>query len=213
VSSHPAVTAGGEIEFWMLRDTPREDAWSAASDPKTARRLADEYLSTLRARGPGAERVTDKLLSNFLRLGLIHRLLPDATFIHCRRHPIDTALSIFTTNFGMHIDFAADRSDLVVFTRQYQRLMAHWRDVLPSGRLVEVDYEALVTDPEPNMRRIVAACGLEWNDACLTPHSNARRIETASISQARRPIYRTSVERWRRYEPWLGELLELAEAP
>jgi len=89
------------------------------------------------------------------------------------------------------------------------RLMAHWREVLPPDRLVEVDYEALVDDPEPQIRRLIAACGLEWNEACLAPHQNPRRIETASVWQARQPIYRTSVERWRRYEPWLGELIEL----
>ena len=88
--------------------------------------------------------------------------------------------------------------------------MAHWREVLPPDRLVEVDYEALVADPEPHARRLIAACGLEWNDACLAPHLNTRTIKTASLWQARQPIYRTSVERWRRYEPWLGELRELA---
>jgi hypothetical protein len=90
--------------------------------------------------------------------------------------------------------------------------MAHWRQTLPPDRFIEVDYEALVADPEPHARRLVAACGLEWSEACLAPNRNPRRIETASVWQARQPIYRTSVERWRRYEPWLGELRELAEA-
>jgi hypothetical protein len=88
--------------------------------------------------------------------------------------------------------------------------MDHWRSVLPQGRLLEVDYESLVSDPEPQSRQLVAACGLDWNDACLAPHRNTRKIKTASVWQARQPIYRTSVERWRRYEPWLGELRELA---
>ncbi len=96
------------------------------------------------------------------------------------------------------------------FFRQYQRLMAHWREVLPPDRLVEVDYEALVADPEAQSRRLISACGLEWDDACLAPHLNTRTVKTASVWQARQPIYRTSVERWRRYEPWLGELRELA---
>jgi hypothetical protein len=88
--------------------------------------------------------------------------------------------------------------------------MAHWREVLPPDRLVEVDYEALVGDAEAQARRLIAACRLEWNDACLKPHRNNRRIRTASLWQARQPIYRTSVGRWRRYQPWLGELKELA---
>ena len=210
LSSHPDVAAGGELEFWGARDTPRVDTWSITATAEATRRLADDYLATLRAFGPDAKRITDKALSNFMLLGVIHRVFPNATLIHCRRHPIDNALSIFTTNFGTNFDFVSTRSDIVFYCRQYQRLMAHWRDVLPPDRFVEVDYEALVADPEPHSRRLLAACGLEWNDACLAPHRNTRTINTASLWQARQPIYRTSVERWRRYEPWLGELKDLA---
>jgi tetratricopeptide (TPR) repeat protein len=208
LSSHPAVVAGGELEFWHARDTPREDIWSLTSD--ATRRLADDYLAKLRRFRPGAKRVTDKALDNFLRLGFIHRILPNATLIHCRRHPVDTALSIFTTNFDC--EYGADRGDLVFFFRQYQRLMAHWRQVLLPDRLIDVDYEMLVADPEPQARRLIAACGLEWNVACLAPHRNMRTIKTASLWQARQPVYKTSVERWRRYEPWLGEFRELLPA-
>jgi tetratricopeptide (TPR) repeat protein len=210
LSSHPEVAAGGELEFWGIRDTPREDIWSITSTPEDTRRLADDYLSHLRAFGPGAKRVTDKALASFMLLGVVHRVFPNATLIHCRRNPIDTALSIYCTNFEMNLDFAANRSDLVFFFRQYQRLMAHWREVLPPDRFVEVDYEALVADPERHARRLIAACRLEWSDACLEPHRNIRRIRTASLWQARQPIYRTSVGRWQRYQPWLGELNELA---
>jgi tetratricopeptide (TPR) repeat protein len=205
LSSHPEVAAGGELAFWHARDTPREDVWGLTSE--ATRRLADDYLATLRRFGPGAKRVTDKALDNFLRLGFIHRILPNATLIHCRRHPVDTALSIFTTNFDC--EYGADRGDLVFFFRQYQRLMAHWRQVLPPDRLIDIDYEVLVADPEPQARRLIAACGLEWNDACLAPHRNTRTVKTASLWQARQPVYETSIDRWRRYEPWLGELREL----
>jgi tetratricopeptide (TPR) repeat protein len=210
LSSHPDVAAGGELGFWGSRKLPSDDLWRIAATPEATRRLAGDYLATLRALGPEAKRVTDKTLANFFLLGLICRVLPNATLIHCRRHPIDSALSIFTTNFETNFDYASDRGDLVFFFHQYQRLMAHWREVLPQDRLVEVDYEALVADSEPQTRRLIAACGLEWNDACLAPHRNNRTINTASVWQARQPIYRTSVERWRRYEPWLGELRELA---
>ncbi len=210
LSSHPEIAAGGELEFWGMRCAAHEDIWGLTSTPEATCRLADDYLATLRAFGPNAGRVTDKALGNFMLLSVIHRVFPNATLIHCRRNPIDTALSIFTTNFEMHYDFASDRSDIVFFTQLYQRLMAHWREVLPPDRFVEVDYEALVADLEPQARRLIAACGVEWNDACLEPHRNTRKIATASIWQARQPIYRTSVERWRRYEPWLGELRELA---
>jgi tetratricopeptide (TPR) repeat protein len=208
LSSHPEVAAGGELEFWHVRDTPREDVWSLP--PEALRRLADDYLAVLKKFGPEAKRVTDKALDNFLRLGFIHRILPNATLIHCRRHPVDTALSIFTTNFDC--EYAADRGDLVFFFRQYQRLIAHWRQVLPPDRFIDVDYEQFVGNAESQTRRLIAACGLEWNDACLAPHRNTRTIKTASLWQARQPIYKTSVERWRRYEPWLGEFRELLPA-
>jgi tetratricopeptide (TPR) repeat protein len=210
LSSHPEVAAGGELGFWSSPQILSQDLPSLIGDAEAARRVAHDYIATLKAFDPSAERVTDKALANFFLLGIIHRILPNATLIHCRRHPIDTALSIFTTNFETNFDYASDRGDLVFYYRQYARLMDHWRCVLPSSRFVEVDYEALVSDPEPQSRRLVAACGLHWNDACLAPHRNARRITTASVWQARQPIYRTSVERWRRYEPWLGELRELA---
>ena len=209
LSSHPEVAAGGELEFWRASD-PRSEDFVIPSTAEATRRLAHHYLATLRAIGPEATRVTDKSVDNFMLLGVLRCIFPNATLIHCRRHPVDTALSIFTTNFAANFDFISDRSDLVFYFRQYQRLMAHWRAVLPSDRFVEIDYEALVADPEPQSRRLVAACGLEWDDACLAPHLNTRKVTTASIWQARQPIYRSSVERWRRYEPWLGELRELA---
>jgi tetratricopeptide (TPR) repeat protein len=209
LSSHPEVAAGGELGFWGAPQILSQDLSSLAGDAEAAKHVANDYIATLKAFGPAAKRVTDKALANFFLLGIIRLVLPNATLIHCRRLPIDTALSIFTTNFETNFDYASSRGDLVFYYRQYARLMDHWRSVLPAARFVEVDYEALVSDPEPQSRLLVAACGLDWNDACLAPHENARRITTASVWQARQPIYRTSVERWRRYEPWLGELREL----
>ena len=211
LSSHPDVAAGGEVEFWDIRYPTRDLDWPLPTNADAARRLADDYLETLRAFHPGAPRVTDKMLANFLRLGHIHRVLPNATLVHCRRDPVDTALSLLTTNiFSGSSAYMARRGDIVFYIRQYQRLMAHWRNVLPVDRFIEVEYEKLVADPEPQTRSLIAACGLAWSEACLAPQLNTRRIETASLWQARQPIYRSSVERWRRYEPWLGELRELA---
>ncbi len=211
LSSHPEVAAGGELDYWNKLDaSSRDDPLSVTATPESTRHVADGYLGTLRACDADARRVTDKAVTNFFDLGIIHRVFPNAALIHSRRHPIDVALSLFTTNFAVPYPFASDRGDLVCYVRQYQRLMAHWREVLPPDRFVEMDYEALVADPEPHVRRLVSACGLEWDAACLAPHLNTRRIQTASLWQARQPIYGTSVERWRRYEPWLGELRELA---
>jgi tetratricopeptide (TPR) repeat protein len=202
VSAHPAVAGGGELTFW-------NDQGAAAYDLGAVAGFAAGYLALLRRIGPQAARVTDKNPFNFLWIGLIHLALPQARFIHCRRDPIDTCLSVFFTRFATPQPFAYDRGDLVFYYRQYQRLMAHWRTVLPPDRLLEVDYEALTADPEPLTRRMIEFCGLDWNDACLAPERNQRVVRTASVWQARQPVYRSSVARWRNYEPWLGELAAL----
>lgn len=209
LSSHPKVAAGGELRFWRHEGRTPLGAFDRSAKPDAARALADQYLATLRAISPDAERVTDKMPFNFSRLGLIRQIFPNAVIIHCRRNPVDICLSIYTTLFEAAHSFAADRGDLVAYYRRYERLMAHWRQVLPADRFLDVQYEDLVAAPEPITRRLIAACGLEWDDACLAPHLNTRRIATASLWQARQPIYRTSVARWRRYEPWLGELRSL----
>ena len=146
---------------------------------------------------------------NFQWLGLIHLALPRATLIHCRRNLLDTALSIHQTHFNPHLSFPTGGRGLVGYIRAYERLCSHWRRVLPPTRFIEIDYEALVTHPEPAIRRIVAACGLEWDEGCLSPHRNTRLVKTASKWQARQPIYRDAIARWRRYEPWLGALSAL----
>ena len=210
LSSHPGVAAGGELPFWG----ERLGAWEAGRvipiQKDKISEVADEYLSLLRKFGPDALRVTDKMPRNFELLWLPRLAFPDARIIHCRRHPIDTCLSNYFTNFWSSQDYAWDRGDLVFFYRQYQRLMDHWRKVLPPDRFTEVDYETLVANPQAETRRLVAFLGLDWNDACLAPEQNARPVTTASKWQARQPVYKTSLERWRRYEPWLGELRELA---
>ena len=202
ISAHPQASAGGELKFWG-EATARQ--LTADGAPEMAR----DYLTLLRRLAPGAARVTDKDPFNFFRMGLIHTALPDARFIHCRRDPIDVCLSIYFTRFATPHPFAYDRGDLAFYYRQYERLMAHWRKVLPADRLLEIDYEALTADPEPHAREMIAFAGLDWDDACLAPERNQRVVKTASIWQARQPVYRTSVERWRNYEPWLGELATL----
>ena len=211
VSSHPAVAGGGELRFW--RDSRGR---LAAADParraEQAGEVRREYLALLRGIGPEALRVTDKMPFNFLWIGLVHLLLPRARIIHCRRTPIDTCLSIYQTQFTDNWGFAGDRGDLVAYYRQYQRLMDHWRGVLPADRLLEIDYEEATARPDAAARRRCRFCGLEWDDACLRPDRNPDAVKTASKWQARQPIYRTSVERWRRYEPWIGELRQLLPA-
>jgi tetratricopeptide (TPR) repeat protein len=204
LSSHASVAAGGELTFWT-----DERAAAVATDPDAASRLGADYLALLRRIGPDAARVTDKNPFNFLHLGAIELALPGARAIHCRRDPIDTCLSVYFTRFASPHAFAYDRSDLVFYYRQYERLMAHWRASIPTDRMLEIDYEALVADREATTRRMIAFCGLPWDDACLAPEDNSRRVNTASVWQARQPVYGSSVERRRRYEPWLGDLRQL----
>jgi hypothetical protein len=209
VSSHPEVGAGGELNFWNERGAAWHQAGPSGTEEPFLGRAAAEYLDVLRAIGPEAARVTDKMPFNFLWAGLIHLAFPHATIIHCRRAAIDTAVSIHQTHFHPGLAFPTGGAELVAYFRSYRRLTDHWRKVLPADRLIEVDYEDLTRAPEPVIRRIIAGCGLAWDDACLCPELNPRAVKTPSKWQARQPIYRNSVERWRRYEPWLGPLRAL----
>jgi tetratricopeptide (TPR) repeat protein len=209
VSMHPEVGAGGELNFWNQRLA----GWlgSGADADSFLAKAASDYLGVLRAIASTAMRVTDKMPFNFLWAGIIHVAFPRATIIHCRRAAIDTALSIHQTHFHPSMPFPTGGAELVAYFRGYQRLIEHWRSVLPADRFIEVDYEDLTRAPEAVIRRIIAACGLAWHDACLRPESNPRAVKTPSKWQTRQPIYRTSVERWRRYEPWLGPLRALVD--
>ncbi len=226
VSMHPDVGAGDELNFWNERGA----AWHRSLAPANAAdgheasnvpteivskeflaKAASDYLRVLRAIAPKAARVTDKMPFNFLWAGLIHMAFPRAIIIHCRRAAVDTALSIHQTHFHPSLAFPTGGAELVAYFRDYQRLTDHWRRVLPADRFLEVDYEELTREPEPVIRRIIAACGLAWDDACLRPESNPRAVRTPSKWQTRQPIYRSSVARWRRYEPWLGPLRALLD--
>jgi tetratricopeptide (TPR) repeat protein len=212
ISSHPQVAAGGEQPFWIIRASPWGIAEATYLSTETAHNLSAEYLAQLRRIGPTATRIIDKQLFNLLYLGLIHLLLPKARIIQCRRHPVDTCLSIYFTNFKQVFGFATDKADLADAYQLYARLMDHWRTVLPSDRFLEVNYEDLIADREAVTRRLVAFSGLDWDDSCLQPERNNRVVVTASLWQARQPVYATSVGRWRHYEPWLGELRRLLPA-
>jgi tetratricopeptide (TPR) repeat protein len=209
LSAHPDVGAGGELPFWNERGRAWEHAGATAPQEGFLAAAAADYLALLRGIAPDVARVTDKMPLNFQWIGLLHLALPRATIIHCRRSPIDTALSIHQTHFNPRMSFPTGGAALVGYVRAYQRLCAHWRRILPPERFIEVDYEALTATPEPVVRRIVAASGLAWSDACLSPDKNPRVVRTPSKWQARQAIYRTAVGRWRAYEAWLGPLRAL----
>jgi Flp pilus assembly protein TadD len=149
-------------------------------------------------------RVVDKMPDNYLWLGLISLLFPRATLIYVRRDPRDVAVSCWRTHFRS-IRWADDLDSLARRIGDHRRLMAHWQAVLPRP-VHEVCYEQLVDDFEAEARRLVAACGLEWEPACLRFHETSRPVRTASVTQVRQPLYRQSVARWKAYEPYLAGL-------
>jgi hypothetical protein len=151
-----------------------------------------------------AQRVVDKMPENYLLLGFLAVLFPNATFIHVRRDLRDVAVSCWVTNFHV-LRWTNDPEHIAARFRDYRRLMAHWQAVLPVG-LHEVVYERLVDDFEAEARRLVSACGLEWEPACMTFAETRRPVRTASGSQVRQPLYRKALARWKHYEGPLASL-------
>ncbi|MGO9464002.1 MAG: tetratricopeptide repeat-containing sulfotransferase family protein [Isosphaeraceae bacterium] len=168
-------------------------------------RIAETHRAALRAlAGPEAQRASDKMPDNYLYLGLLATLFPQATFIHCRRDLRDVALSCWMTDFRS-LYWASDPNHIGALFRQYLRIMDHWRSVLPV-KIHDVDYEETVDDLETVARRLVAACGLPWEPRCLQPHRNERPVRTASLTQVREPVHKKSVARWTKYETALADL-------
>lgn len=159
----------------------------------------------------GKRRVINKLPENYLYLGLIRLALPGARIIHLRRHPLDSCYAMYKTLFRMGYPFSYSLEDLGRYYVAYHALMAHWRAVMP-GAFLDIDYEELVDSQEATSRRMIDFCGLDWEDACLDFHRNASPSATASAAQVRRPVYRSSVQRWRAYSKQLSPLAEYLTA-
>jgi tetratricopeptide (TPR) repeat protein len=214
LASHSQVHGAGELplarETWNSvpvvlgrSDLPIECL--DGLDQTAIRNLAQRHESQLTARAGGAaERIVDKMPDNYMYLGFLAALFPGAAFIHCRRDLRDVAVSCWMTDFRS-IRWANDFEHVATRFRHYRRLMEHWRKVLPV-RMLEVDYEETVADLEQVARRLVDWCGLPWEPACLRFHETRRSIRTASVTQVRQPIYRTSVARWKNYETALAGL-------
>jgi tetratricopeptide (TPR) repeat protein len=173
--------------------------------------LGARYLAAIERLAPAASHITDKMPTNFVFAGMIHLALPNATIIHTMRDPVDTCISCFSKLFTEGNFYTYDLAELGRYYRHYQALMAHWHQVLPPGRILDVAYEDIVADLEGAARRIVAHCGLPWDARCLDFHSTERIVRTASAAQVRKPIYASSVGRRRAYQSMLGPLL--AELP
>lgn len=220
LSAHPQVHGAGELHYFssltmgmdkfLKTSTGYPDACDAIDESNFAL-LSEPYLKLLRWHSASALHVVDKMPTNYRELGLIATLFPRATFVHCERDPLDTCLSIYFQHFAKGNQYSYDLLTIGKTYLDYRRLMSHWKAVLPV-RIHTCRYEDMVSDPEQNARGLIAACGLEWNQRCLQFHKTERDIRTASIAQARSPIYTGSRQRWRHYEQYLRPLIEMLSA-
>jgi tetratricopeptide (TPR) repeat protein len=213
LASHPSVAGVGELDFWS--DEFRSDEARIRKEllPQEERqKIAADYLSLLKSLEPDAGYVVNKTPANADHLGLIHSVFPNARIIYARRDPIDTCLSCYFQNFSMSLNFKFDLNDLAGYYLQHERLMAHWRKVLPAGTLLDVPYEDLVRDQESWTRKILAHLGLEWDVRCLKFNENPRPVVTASSWQVRQGMYSDSVKRWRNYSKFIEPLRKLQRA-
>lgn len=220
LATHSKIRGGGELKHfnqiayalgrqWGAReDFPNVDTTVAAQDLRAAGREYAKHTAALRLLNP---HFTDKALTNFYYIGMIRMMLPDAHVVHIRRHPLATALGIYRQRFGGNIKYGFNLEHIVGYYRAYARLMRHWRAALPEA-FTEVFYEALVADPERELRRVLDYLGLEFEPACLDYHKLDRPISTASVVQVREPLNRLGLERHKQYGRLLAPVAEgLAE--
>jgi tetratricopeptide (TPR) repeat protein len=223
IASHPLVYGAGELKTFNdvvltvhgpdRKTIPYPD-FVPVLGATPLRTIGARYLELVRdmvARSDvekkDAPQVTDKMPSNYYFAGLIHLALPNAKIIHTIRDPVDTCVSCYSKLFAGEQNHTYDLAELGRYYKRYEQLMAHWRRVLPKNRILDVRYEEVVADLEAQARRIIAHCGLPWDEACLAFHETKRPIRTASATQVRRPIYQSAVGRWRVYEQELAPLL------
>jgi len=207
LSTHPKVGAAGEQPFWSIH---RDDVWNDQGlDSERLKSLCEEYCDILKKFGGEKEYVTDKRPDNFYSVGLLSAAFPQAKFIHTRRDPADNCVSIFSTLNASALSWSHSKGSIAHFYGLYRELMEYWHSVLPPGRILDVCYEDLIADTEGVVKGICQFCDLEWDPAMLSPEANSRAVITPSLGQVRRPIYKSSLARWKRYEPWLEEILTL----
>lgn len=223
LSSHPDVASAGEAPF--LPQSIRSFATEATKgmfgmkQPSITKQLVDalspallddiatKYLERTKAVSAGAKRVVDKMLFNYFSAGLIRLALPEAKIIHCTRDPVDIGLSLWRLNFGPGMQWCYDQRDIARYYLSYKKVMAHWNRIFP-GEIYEANYERMVEHQEQETRRLLDYCGLPWDDRCLDFHKTERQVKTASASQVRKPMYTSSSGKWKKYEKYLGPLIE-----
>jgi tetratricopeptide (TPR) repeat protein len=206
----PETLQGAAADFGAA-DFKFPESLEAASDDALLE-LGRRYVERIRQLAPNASHVVDKLPDNFQHIGLIHLMLPNARIVHAMRDPMDSCFSCFSRLFiADNLGYSYNLGAVGRYWVSYHELMQHWHAVLPPGRILDVPYESMVTDFENQARRIVEYLGLPWDDRCLGFHENRRVVKTASVAQVRRPIYKTSVARWKPYAAHLRELHEIVK--
>jgi len=217
LSSHPEVYGAGELKYlneliqWPVKKhqaTVNYPENILHLTPEICRAITDKYLSYLHCFSPNALRITDKMPHNFIAIGLIHALLPNAKIIHVTRNPMDTCLSCYTKLFTQGQLYSYDLAELGQYYQCYELIMNHWRHILPPNTWLDIEYETMVNNLEVEAKRLVEYCDLAWDPACLTFYQSKRHVRTASFVQVRQPVYTSSVERWRRYEQELEPLVQ-----
>jgi len=217
IHSHPQAHGAGELPHLaeLARtlpettggDEPYPDC-AAAAQPADLNRMARKYLDSIRQHNRRADRIADKSIANYFHIGLVTLLFPGARIIHVRRHPLDLCFSCYFSNLSpLTHPYTTDLRNLGHYYRQYMRLMEHWRS-LPQVNMLEIDYEAVVADLEGMSRRIIEFMDLDWDEKCLRFHEAKRDVATLSYDQVNKPIYKSAVARYKRYDKHLGPLKE-----
>lgn len=214
VASHSEVYAAGELT--LLGDIIRSKVGKFPVDLEALTKdelktIGKDYLAEIKKIAPNAKRIVDKMPGNYQFIGIISKILPGARIIHTKRNSIDCCFSIYTRLFLEQVHYAYDLSELGHYYKLYEDLMDHWRGLLSDGIMIEVNYEGVVDDLEVEARKILDFIDLEWEDRVLGFHKQVGVIKTASAAQVRKPIYQTSIQRWRVYEKHLRPLIELLE--
>jgi len=212
LASHPLAYGAGEVEYMRFFAIAAERITGKSFPldimkvpPETLKEAGEAYIKNLKLNAGPARRVIDKLPHNFLRVGLIAAVMPNAKIVLCERNPMDNCLSIYQHFFGKSHGYTADLSELGHYYRLYQDLMDWWGEILP-GHMHRVSYEKLVSETESQVRQLLEYCGLPFHENCLSFHKTRRQVKTPSASQVRRPVYQDSIGRWKNYEQHLGPL-------
>jgi Flp pilus assembly protein TadD len=215
LASHPAISAGGEMPHTTQILKELDAAWTAYDPNQPANSeavindlqiCANRYMDLTSALHIDTEFFTDKFLGNFELIGLLCLMFPEAKFVHCKRDPVDTCLSCYRRLF-LSVPYSYDLRELGRYYYLYAQLMHHWHTALP-GQILDIHYEKLIEAPQLELERVLEVCRLNYDPSCLTFQTNQNVVTTASAAQVRKPLYKTSLQHWKNYEPYLAPLLE-----